>query len=706
MRRGHRPSAVLVAALLALALPVVAASPAGAAPSDDDWLGWVNLYRAQAALPALTENAAASTDATTHSQWMVSNNTVSHPEYRRTDNSNPPNNECLQSFTTVPASCTPLAPGATVAGHRAGSNGNIAGFTNEVTNRRFVESWITGPFHVVATLDPTLTSTGFGRASDSTALAGEVESAATFDVLRGIAAPVPAAVNAPRGWPGHGSVTSLTSYPGFEAPNPLTPCAGYVAPTGAPITVRFGAFRDLTVTSASFSSVDEEGDPIATLDSCAYSTNYTNPNGDLQSLGRHILNVHASAVLIPRQPLVVGTRYRYDVSVNVAGIGAQRLVSTFTVGTLGQAAAPTYSTLPVIVRDSSLDPVPGTQVEVCTPDGSYCTTATTGANGQVLLPQMPVGPVVVRVDDTAGGPPRVQNVTVVAGSNPSVGVTLPEAPGAPTIVTVTAGGSSVLVTWAPPTTDGGDAVTHYDVQTVGGTSIEVVAPATSVRVLGLTPGTPRQFLVRAANDVGDGPFSATSAAVTPGWTDVAGNPFLADITWMGDSGITTGFADRTFRPTGTVQRMAMAAFLYRAAGSPTFTPGSTCTFTDVPITHQFRKEICWLADSGITTGFADNTFRPGGAVQRMSMAAFLYRFAGSIDGADPQCTAQDFADVPTTHPFCGEIAWMSSEEITTGSPNPGGGLALFKPSAAIVRMAMAAFLHRYHEQVEPLPRIG
>jgi hypothetical protein len=49
-------------------------------------------------------------------------------------------------------------------------------------------------------------------------------------------------------------------------------------------------------------------------------------------------------------------------------------------------------------------------------------------------------------------------------------------------------------------------------------------------------------------------------------------------------------------------------------------------FPDVGATHTFYAEITWLADTGITGGFADGTFRPGAAVTRQAMAAFLRRY--------------------------------------------------------------------------------
>ena len=165
-------------------------------------------------------------------------------------------------------------------------------------------------------------------------------------------------------------------------------------------------------------------------------------------------------------------------------------------------------------------------------------------------------------------------------------------------------------------------------------------------------------------------------------------PFVLAVQWMVDEGITTGYPDGTFRNTASVTREAMAAFLRRTVGVDV--PACTApAFTDVSTGHPFCGDIAWLADTGITTGWPDGTFRPGEPVSREAMAAFLYRLAH--DGADaPACTSAPFTDVTTGHPFCGEIAWLADTGVTTGWPD-----GTFRPSAQIERQAMAAFLHRF-----------
>ena len=100
--------------------------------------------------------------------------------------------------------------------------------------------------------------------------------------------------------------------------------------------------------------------------------------------------------------------------------------------------------------------------------------------------------------------------------------------------------------------------------------------------------------------------------------------FYKEITWAYERGITSGWPDGTFRPTASVERGAVAAFLYRA--SKATSTSTSNPFPDVPRDHQFAKEITWLANAGITTGWPDGTFRPLAPIARDAMAAFMIRW--------------------------------------------------------------------------------
>ncbi|MCG2801777.1 MAG: S-layer homology domain-containing protein [Cellulomonas sp.] len=103
--------------------------------------------------------------------------------------------------------------------------------------------------------------------------------------------------------------------------------------------------------------------------------------------------------------------------------------------------------------------------------------------------------------------------------------------------------------------------------------------------------------------------SAAVAASDP--VDVASSsPFYADVQWLVSAGVTKPGTDGRFGPGDPVQRAAMAAFLYRSAGSPAFTAPTSSPFTDVASADAFYAEMAWLASTGVTKPGADGRFGP------------------------------------------------------------------------------------------------
>jgi titin len=97
-------------------------------------------------------------------------------------------------------------------------------------------------------------------------------------------------------------------------------------------------------------------------------------------------------------------------------------------------------------------------------------------------------------------------------------LTLVTAPGAPTSVSATAGNGSATVSWTAPASDGGSAITGYNVtRFVGGIAqgTDSVGVVTQTTVSGLTNGTTYTFRVAAKNTIGTGAQSSDSNGVTP-----------------------------------------------------------------------------------------------------------------------------------------------------------------------------------------------
>ena len=107
----------------------------------------------------------------------------------------------------------------------------------------------------------------------------------------------------------------------------------------------------------------------------------------------------------------------------------------------------------------------------------------------------------------------------------------------------------------------------------------------------------------------------------------------------------------------------MAAFFYRLAGSPAYTPPAVSPFTDVTPATPFYAEMAWMHDEGIATGFPDGSYRPWEPVNRDAMAAFMYRFANSPTFTAPGTSP--FTDVATTDQFYLELTWLRSTGIST-----------------------------------------
>jgi hypothetical protein len=110
------------------------------------------------------------------------------------------------------------------------------------------------------------------------------------------------------------------------------------------------------------------------------------------------------------------------------------------------------------------------------------------------------------------------NGTVSAASN-SVTPSGPQAPAAPTNVSANPASGQALVSWTTPNNNG-SAVTGYTITPYIGSTAQTSVPvlsgtATSSTVTGLKVGTAYTFTVTAINNIGTGPASAPSSAVTP-----------------------------------------------------------------------------------------------------------------------------------------------------------------------------------------------
>jgi len=189
--------------------------------------------------------------------------------------------------------------------------------------------------------------------------------------------------------------------------------------------------------------------------------------------------------------------------------------------------------------------------------------------------------------------------------------------------------------------------------------------------------------------------SAAVAGTTVVFADAPTNvTFYDDIAWIAGTGTSTGYPDDTYHPLDTIERQAMAAFLFRFVhpGSPDpKCAGTERLFVDVPKSSAFCGAIEWLVDAGVTTVPANHKFTPVGGTTRSVLAAWMFRTVHPFT-ADRACAGGTFMDVSAETGQCGNIEWLAAAGVTTGYPD-----GTFHPTDVVRRDAMAAFFHRAEE---------
>jgi len=259
--------------------------------SHGDGITAVNVHRATAGLPPVTERADLSAGDLAHAQYIVATDTLTHPE-------------------------DPNDPHYTPEGNAAGTHSDVAAFSTSLAGPSLIaDVLMAAPFHGVGLIDPRLVESGFGIAHDN---AGRIQTGGAIDVLSSRSVDPPVGVAFPVLYPADGMTAPLTKFPGNESPDPLTSCPGFAAPTGAPVIVQLDGTPSVTAHTLTRNGV--------AVDHCLFDeTSYANPDGGQQALGRNVLAGRHAIVMLPRAVLKPGA---YAASVTTGG---QTIAWSFTV---------------------------------------------------------------------------------------------------------------------------------------------------------------------------------------------------------------------------------------------------------------------------------------------------------------------------------------------------------------------------------------
>jgi fibro-slime domain-containing protein/RHS repeat-associated protein len=319
--------------------------------------------------------------------------------------------------------------------------------------------------------------------------------------------------------------------------------------------------------------------------------------------------VNASVTTATVPGLAVGTTYTFTVAAtNSKGTGPASAPSnavkaaaapgapTGVTAVDGDASATVTWTAPA---SDGFSPITGYRL-VSTPGGISVTASTTTAtvaglqNGTEYV-------FTVRASNAVGEG---------AASAPSNPVTPATVPGAPTgVAAEVSGNAAALVSWAPPSSNGGALITEYVVtSSPGSLTFGVDGSAQSARFTGLTVGTAYTFTVAAVNRKGTGPASAASNSIVAEEGPEPPADFLSSLS-ISPSEVTGGAgATGTVTLAGPAPAGGLTVAL--ASGNPAATVptsiqiaagASSATFAVTTVTVASVTDVTITASLGSTT---------------------------------------------------------------------------------------------------------
>lgn len=304
---------------------------------------------------------------------------------------------------------------------------------------------------------------------------------------------------------------------------------------------------------------------------------------------------------------------------------------------------------------------------------------------------------------TATGGAAPYNYTVTAGSLPS-GLSLDPATGVISGTPTASGSFSFTITATDTTLCTGNRGYTLDV-TAGlfATALTLVSDVTGVwepnETVTIAPSWTNGSPVDLFNVMGT--FSSADATINLTDTAATYGNILAGAT---GSCVTGGncYGATSVGPRPGTHWDASATEVLSTSNSYDWPLHVGISFSDVPTTHQFYRQIETMLHKGVTIGCTVTTYCPGNTTLRRQMAVFIARALTGSDALVPSsgtwgacpfnCTnggASCFTDVAPTDSFCKHVHYLAVNNVTTGCT-----ATTFCPLNDVTRFQMAIFVSR------------
>ncbi|WP_251658220.1 C40 family peptidase [Sporosarcina aquimarina] len=146
------------------------------------------------------------------------------------------------------------------------------------------------------------------------------------------------------------------------------------------------------------------------------------------------------------------------------------------------------------------------------------------------------------------------------------------------------------------------------------------------------------------------------------FSDVAAkHPAYEAIETLSTQKIISGFPDGSFQPETQVTRGQAATMINRVLK---LRPRFPLTYSDVPATHAFAKDISAMSDAGILSGYEDGSFGMYDPLTKAQLAIILDR-AFSMTTTASVLTKPPYLDVPVTYRAAEAIGALKKMDKTT-----------------------------------------